>query len=68
MATEQSISLIQSMSWLCPFCDAGCWPGWDCECGAKAINSLLWKTAGVPDMLKGGDIQSMISKWTISVP
>lgn len=28
--------------WLCPFCKEPCEVGFDCECGAKAMNSMTW--------------------------
>lgn len=27
---------------LCPFCREECTVGWDCSCGAKAVNSAIW--------------------------
>jgi hypothetical protein len=35
---------------LCPFCIRECVVGWDCSCGAKAINSILWFNDAEPIM------------------
>jgi hypothetical protein len=31
-----------SANLLCPFCKQPCDAGWDCACGAKAVNSVMW--------------------------
>jgi hypothetical protein len=47
--------------WKCPFCKRECWPMWDCECGAKAVNSVFWAANGIPLMNKGLQILEMDS-------
>lgn len=43
--------------WLCPFCMKDCFVHFDCECGAKAVNSALWFEKDIP-MMRSADLSS----------
>ena len=46
----QSPAALGSARWVCPFCAAECDPKWDCQCGARAVNSALWPAPDRPLM------------------
>jgi hypothetical protein len=43
--------------WRCPFCKKPCEVGWDCECGAKAMNRMTWLDREKPLMRGPGSDQ-----------